>query len=149
MIIILSSTKILDKINRLLIEKYPDYTVYIDVCPKDFDRPSFLIELITIRRSPVNKRTVREIVYFSITCFDETDEYSDSNLFAVQQEILNIFKAGYIKVDDRAIAVKASPGGRNFDQAYIDLQFEYFDNLSDEEDTAPKIKDVYIKVKEK
>lgn len=141
----------MNEINRLLVEKYPEHTVYMDVCPKDFDRPSFLIELITIRQSPVNKGTIREIVYFGIAYFDETDEYLNSsteNLLTVQQNILNLFKSGYIKVDDRAIAVKASLGGRNLDRAYIDLQFEYFDNRLDEEDTEPKIKDVYINMKE-
>lgn len=149
--VIINSIKIIDEINRLLVEKYPGCTVYIDICPKNFERPSFLIELITTRQGPVNKRTIQETVYYSITCFEKTDDYSNSStidLLTVQQNVLNIFRAGYIKVDDRAIEVKASSGGRDFNQAYIDLQFEYYDNRSDDEDTTPKMKEVIMAMKE-
>lgn len=141
----------MDEINRLLVEKYPDYTVYIDLCPKHFERPSFLIELVTIRQRPINAKTIQETAYFSITCFDVTNDYSHSsttNLLTVQQGVLDIFRAGYISVDGRALEVKASSGGRNFDQAYIDLQFEYFEDRSQVKDDMPLLKNVYMNVKE-
>lgn len=156
--------KIIDEINRLLIDKYPSHTVYIDLCPVKFDRPAFLIELITIIQNSVNRRTVQETVYFTITCFDKTDDYAHSStldLIAVQQGIMGIFKKGYVRVDKRAIEVKASTGGRNFDRAYIDLQFEYFDSrpgvqFSDgssdgsieDENLLLKMKDIYMKIEE-
>ena len=37
----MTKTEVLDSINRLLLTKWPDRTVYVDVCPVDFDRPSF------------------------------------------------------------------------------------------------------------
>ena len=37
----MTKTEILDAINLLLVEKWPNRTVYVDVCPVDFDRPSF------------------------------------------------------------------------------------------------------------
>lgn len=147
----IGSINILDEINRLLVQKYPEHTVYIDLCPKNFDRPCFLIELVNIQQRPINAKTIQETDYFTITCFDITDDYSHSdtiNLLMIQQGVLEIFRKGYISVDDRAIDVIASSGGRNFDQAYIDLQFEYFDDRSDAIDNTPLINKVYTTVKE-
>lgn len=141
----------MDEVNRLLVQKYPDYTVYIDLCPKHFERPSFLIELVTVTQKPVNSKTIQEKVYFTITCFDTTDDYSHSDtvsLLAVQQGVLDIFRQGYIKVEDRSIEVKASSGGRNFDMAYIDLQFEYYEDRSQVKDDMPLMKNVYTTIKE-
>lgn len=151
MITIINSMKIIDEINRLLVEKYPKHTIYIDLCPKKFDRPSFLIEFITVKQRPANRSTIQKTGYYSITCFDITNDYSHSStidLLTVQQGVLEIFEIGYIEVDGRAIEVKASSGGRNFDQAYIDLQFEYFDDRPNHTEEIPKMKEVYVTMKE-
>jgi len=99
----------------------------------------------------VNRRTIQETDYFTITCFDTTDDYSHSDtvqLLTLQNGVLDIFRNGYINVDDRSVKVRASSGGRNFDQAYIDLQFEYYDDRSDAIDDTPLINKVYTTVKE-
>ena len=135
----------------LLVQEYPEDTVYIDLCPKDFDRPSFWIEAIRKTIDSVNKRTVKVTEYFSITCFDETDNYYNSdtvNLLTRQQQVLDMFRSGYLSVDDRAIKVKASAGGRNLAEAYIDIQFEYYDERSADEDTTLKMKEVITTIKE-
>lgn len=147
----LDSIKIMDAINGLLVEKYPNHTVYIDPCPKQFERPSFLIEIITVDQEAVNRRTIQETVYITITCFDETDDYKHSdttNLLTVQQGVLDIFRSGYILVDGRAVKVKASSGGRDFDKAFVDVQVEYFEDRSDTADTTPLINEVIATMKE-
>ena len=135
----------------MLVDIYPDHTVYIDLCPKDFKRPSFLIERIRTDQDSVNCKTVQETVFYTITCFDVTDDYSNSDttsLLIIQQGVLDIFRLGYIKVDGRAVKIKASSGGRDFDQAYIDVQVEYFEDRSDAADTMPLIKEVITTMKE-
>lgn len=37
----MNSTEILDAVNARLLEKWPERTVYINVCPEDYERPSF------------------------------------------------------------------------------------------------------------
>lgn len=137
-------------IQQLLAENYPDHTIYMDLHPEHLARPSFMIELVTADRSPVNCRTVRETVYFTITCFDITGDEPDNtaNLLLTQQSVLDLFCAGYLSVQDRNISVAASPGGRNADQAYVDLQFEYFEDCSDGQDITPLMKEVYTAIKE-
>lgn len=147
----IDAIKILDEINRLLVEAYPDYSVYIDICPKQFERPSFLLELMYKSQKDASCKILEEIVYYTITCYDTTDDYARSstvNLLTVQQGVMDIFKAGYIRVDDRAIKVKASAGGRDFDEAYIDLQFEYYTERSKEENVLPLMKELYTSIKE-
>jgi hypothetical protein len=133
-----------------LVKAYPTNAVYIDLCPEEFSRPSFLIELIKVDRQQVNYKTIKEIDYFTITCFDIVDNYTNSdtiNVLTIQQAVLDLLRAGYITVDDRAIKVKASIGGRDFDQAFVDLQFEYNEVVSDAADTTPMITEVIATVK--
>ena len=50
---------------------------------------------------------------------------------------MNLFRTEYIKIGDRALPVLSSTGGADFDRSYVDLQLEYYDDRSDEADTAP------------
>ena len=136
-------------INKLLVALYPNYTVYIQECEKDFDRPSFMIELMRISQIDVCRASVEKTVYCTITCFSTTDDYYRSNpeeLTNLQDTILQKLQIGYLKVGDRAIKVKASAGGTDPDRAYIDLQFEYFDNRTDEAEQAPLTTSVTTKI---
>ena len=59
--------------------------------------------------------------------------------------VLNIFRKGYVECNDRVVKVIASNGGFNDDEAYIDLQFEYYENrLLEVEDEGEKIKEILI-----
>lgn len=147
----IGSIKILDAINDLLVQKYPNHTVYIDLCPEKFERPSFLLEVSTVDQRPVNRSTIQETVYLTITCFDTIDDYSRSDtveLLTVQQGVMDMFRGGYLKVENRAIGVKASSGGRDFDRAYIDLQFEYCEDRTEAVSNTPRINKVYVTIKE-
>ena len=48
----MNSTEILDAVNARLLEKWPERTVYINVCPEDYDRPSFWLEVTRDQRLP-------------------------------------------------------------------------------------------------
>ena len=137
-------------INRILVDPFPDYTVYINACPKEFDRPSFLLELVRISQRDANRKTVEKTAYFTITCFYTVDNRYQSdieNLIDLQENVLQLFAKGYVTVGDRAIKVTGSTGGLDIDRAYIDLQFEYFDDRTDEEDKTPLITSVSTKIR--
>ncbi len=144
-------TDILTAINRLLVERFPDYTVYVQDCPKDFKRPSFLLEFIRLSQVDANRITVEKTIYYTITCFVPVDKRycSDTEeLIDLQEDVLQIFSQGFIKVGDRAIKVQGSTGGMSKNETYIDLQFEFFDNRTDEEDKHPLITSVTTNIKE-
>lgn len=135
----IATEDIATQINSLLVGKFPERTVYRNRYPRSFDRPSFLIETVKDATDAANRKTVRCVAFFTITCFVEVDEFEnsvDGELIAVQDAVMQIFRPGFIRVGDRALKVKASTGGADFDRSYVDLQLEYFDDRSDEQDNA-------------
>lgn len=142
---------ILTSINRRIAEAYPNYTVYVNESPKDFKRHSFMLEYVKTSRRDINFNTIEKTAYFTITCFVPVDEHHRSNtdeLADIQEDILQLFSVGYVNVGNRAIKIQSSTGGIDFDRAYIDLQFEYFDNRTDTEDNAPLVESVQTEIQE-
>lgn len=142
---------ILTAINVIIAEKYPGYPVYPQACPKDFVRPSFLLEYVRTSRRDANRNTLEKTVYFTITCFVQVDKHfrSDMDKLAdLQEDIMQLFAGGYVSIGNRAIKVQSSTGGIDFDRAYIDLQFEYFDNRTDAEDNTPLVESVQTEIQE-
>lgn len=137
--------KIRDEINKLLVKRYPTLTVYIDKVPKDFERPSFLIEYVTSNQNSINKDTLKEQVFYTITYFSEVDEYYNTDkidMHSVLVEVLKIFRVGYIKVENRVITIDASGGGSNENEIYIDLQLEYFEDRLEDVEEHEKIGEI-------
>ena len=131
---------IMTAINIVLVSANPKHIVYPQRCPKDFKRPSFLLEYVKTSRRDKNRTTVEKTIYFRITCFIKTDDYnrSDTDLLAdIQENIVQLFSGGYVTVGDRSIKVMSSTGGFDADRAYVDLQFEFFDNRTNEVNTTP------------
>lgn len=142
--------KIRDEINKLLVKRYPTLTVYIDKVPKDFERPSFLIEYVTSNQNSINKDTLKEQIFYTITYFSEVDEYYNTDkidMHSVLVEVLKIFRVGYIKVENRVITIDASGGGSNENEIYIDLQLEYFEDRLEEVEGYETIKEIENKLK--
>lgn len=140
-------------INRLLIapEVYPDHTVYVQDCPKDFKRPSFLLEYIRTSQTAASHLSVEKTVYLTITCFVPVDDHYRSDMDALadlQDGVLDLFSPGYVKVGDRALGVQASNGGMDTDRAYVDVQFNYFDDRTDTEDVLPLMETVATTLEE-
>lgn len=128
----IKTTDLYNSINAVLVVLYPSRIVYTpERQPKDFKRPSFLIEHIKSSRIDINRTTVQKTDYFTITAFESVDKYNRADvlkLIDIQDTLLNGFGVGYVTVGDRAIKVKSSSGGTDTDAVYIDLQFEYFDD---------------------
>lgn len=147
----LDMIKIQDAINRLLVKIYPDFAVYIDDVPQGFERPSFLIEYISSSTDIVNKNIVFEKVYYTVTYFGPVDDYYNQDTLDLQKVLINIlkpFRQGYIQVEDRAIAVKASNGGKNKNEIYMDIQVEYFEDRLEVGPSYPLMEDININLKE-
>ena len=142
---------IMTGINIALVAALPEYKVYPQRCPKDFKRPSFLLEYVRTSRKDINRSTVEKTVYFKITCFIKVDDYYRSEadaLSGIQENVTQLFSVGYVNVDDRAIKVQSSTGGFEDDRAYVDLQFQFFDNRTDAMDTTPLVASVTTNLEE-
>ena len=124
----ISILQILESVEAKILSVYPNAAQYIDICPEQFERPAFLVERVTNSRRDVNFNTIQMTEYFTITCFAEVNRRNHSSvleLLEIQEKITDLFRCGYLTVGDRAVRVTASSGGRDFDQAYVDIQLEY------------------------
>lgn len=135
--------EIMDALAKSLCEGLPKLNaIYTDLAPVDFERPSALIQSVTNEYRQASSKTVEITSYFTITLFDNTDDYANSStkrLLEMQQDTMDLFRSGYLTVGARSLPVQASTGGRDWDKAYVDLQFSYHDLRDETPDTTPKM----------
>jgi hypothetical protein len=131
----ITNQKIIDELNHLLVENYPDYTVYINKVLDGFERPSFFIEYVMDDSGEENKNITEEKLLLQLIYFGNEDEYGEVDSIE-QQLVLNklkgLFKLGFIKVEDRAIRIKAS--GKLVDgEIGLSLTFSYYEQKTEED----------------
>lgn len=120
--------KILDALNALLVKEWPERMCYIDFLPKDFERPSFLIERVRETREDSTRYTQQIREDFTVTCFCgvNTYKYSDQReLLETQSKLLDLLSVGKLIAGDRAVTVTASTGGSDLGEAYVDVTVTY------------------------
>jgi len=144
---------IIDAVAALAEERIPELAaIYTELVPKDFGRPSLLIQSVSTDQADAARELVRITEYLTLTLIDKTDDYDRSStirLLKLRQSALDLFRPGYLRVQDRALPVKASNGGREWGKAYVDLQLEYLDRRSEQADTTPLMERVETKITQK
>jgi hypothetical protein len=129
----INNQMIIDEVNRLIVEKYPNTPVYIDKVPDGFARPSFFIEFVIDNSDTVNKNTTFENLFLNVIYFGTEDEYGITNSIE-KQEVLNelkaIFRQGFVEVDERAISVKVRSKVVD-DEVALEMTFEYYEQRTD------------------
>ena len=97
---------ILDALEALVREKFPEEEVYRERVPSGFQRPSTLIILEPFEGDANFGTGVVELrPVFTLTTFVEVDEYHHSHLRALHQRqmvLTGLFMPGYIRVKDPA-----------------------------------------------
>jgi hypothetical protein len=140
---------IIDAIQAAAAEISEIGVIYIDLVPKDFARPSLLIETAKIFEEPANCQTVRRTEEFILTVFSEINEFSNAEtrrLLELQDDVLNLFRAGFLPVKDRNLGIKTGIGRRDWGMASITLNFEYFDIKDETPDNTPPVETVETEV---
>ena len=93
-------------------ETFPNEPVYEDATPRDFNRPSNLLELVKLDLDALSFVHVAVMIryQYKITTFCVVDEVHDSHLPTLDLRammILGAFASGYVKVGDRAPKVSS------------------------------------------
>lgn len=145
-----SISEILNGIHQMITAKIPNTTVYIHRCPEALIRPAFLLEHIRTTKSDSSRNTVEKASYCTVTCFEEVDDHQMADpekLIAMQEKLMDSLEGGTIRVGDRVIRVQSSTGGMESDRAYVELQFQYFDDrvVEDTTDTPPLIDSLHMR----
>lgn len=110
-----------DRLEELVTALFPGETVYRDLVPVNFARPSTLIVLDRADFDlDFSCGTVELLPVFMLTAFVPVDERHHSHLASLHSRamaLLNLFLPGYIEVGDRAVKV-VSP-------AKLDAGYDY------------------------
>lgn len=108
-------------------EAFPGETVYTDLAPRDFQRPSNMVELAGVGMDPLSYgQSGVELLYkFKVTTFSTVDEVHASHLPVLDLRamlVLGAFAAGYVQVKDRAPKVRSMEADTSlFDCAVVTL----------------------------
>ena len=120
---------ILDRLKGMVEEKFPGETVYTNLTPSEFARPSTLIVQdgcdvdISVGTKLIEMRPT-----FTLTTFVEVDEYHHSHLGALdlrQMKLVSLLIPGYIKVGDRAPKVQTVKLDGGYDYDTVTVTFSY------------------------
>lgn len=121
---------IVDAINTRLVEKWPNRTVYIDVCPVDFARPSFWLTVEKYEQSDANRFFVKREAQLKLTIFDEKDEYYEASwrrLFQDAEDAMALLTPP-LKAAGRTVPLQIKALPRDPDAAYLQLTTSWLDN---------------------
>lgn len=136
---------ILDAVNARLLEKWPKRTVYVDVCPIDFERPSFWLAVEQFQQTNANRFMVRRDVRLKLTLYDEKDEHYESSWLRLDQEaqVAAALLTPPLYAAGRAITftIKALP--RDPDAAFLQLTASWLDQRASTAKPEPPVAEHY------
>ena len=141
---------IVDAINTRLVEKWPNRTVYIDVCPVDFARPSFWLTVEKYEQSDANRFFVKREAQLKLTIFDEKDEYYEASwrrLFQDAEDAMALLTPP-LKAAGRTVPLQIKALPRDPDAAYLQLTTSWLDNrpAADTGSEPPTAKTAQVRV---
>ena len=138
--------EIMDGINPILVRLYPDRTVYVDVLPEQFERPSFFLRpegrKITSRTAAVVE--VEQMI--TVQCADEVGDRSETEtarLYDVTETLTAAFlQRGALHCGDRKLTAARVDVSRSLDIADVTITVIYEDTRPAAPVTQPLIADV-------
>lgn len=136
----ITANSIIDEINRLMVDLFPTAQAHINACPEGFERPAYLIRCAKLEQSDVNRSTVAVSAVFEIVflpALDKNQIADGAELLTAQDTIIGIFAAGYIKVGDRCLKIRSTPGKPQPDGTIITIQTDYYDDRPVAADSTP------------
>ena len=126
----MTKTEILDAINLLLVEKWPNRTVYVDVCPVDFDRPSFWLAVEKHDLTDANRFLIKNDLQLRLTLFDELDDHYEASWYRLSKETdaVTDLLCRVLKVGERHLKLQLKVLPRDPDRAYVQINTSWMDN---------------------
>lgn len=121
---------ILSGIEAAVNRQWPDAPVYRDYKPKDFQRPSFLLEGGPITAKEMGGSQRKVTAQARLTCFTEVDAYGHSDtaeLLETAESLMELFQGGYITIGERNPHVTEVTGDYGFDYAEVTAKLEFYE----------------------
>lgn len=117
-------TEVLNAVAAVIAGAYPERYIYIGQEPDQFERPSFFLELVTTRRQRRNIATAETELYLTLTIHETLNEIGAGDQEAAlgdMDRVLSLFAMETLAVKDRVLPVKASSGGQDGGEAWVEL----------------------------
>lgn len=147
----LSVADIQNAVESLLGERFPGETVYRDLAPTDFERPSFLVECGPVKMAEAGRMTLDVTAAVKVKAFVPVDEYNNSQVAEIAQRmmaVLELFAAGYLALGDRALRVAGNEGNYDSDLATVTVTLSYRDDRPGEDEVFAAMGEVHTTIKE-
>lgn len=110
--------------------QWPDQPTYQNRRPKDFKRPSILLEGGPITRKKIGGGQVQVTATVRLVAFTPVDDYTNSKPEELEETVdalMELFEGGYIQVGERCPHVLEATGDFGFDYAEVTAKLEFFD----------------------
>lgn len=121
---------ILAGVEQAVNRQWPDAPVYQNYKPKDFTRPSFLLEGGPISSVEMGGSQRRVTAQVHLTCFTDVDPYGHSDtaeLLETMESLVELFYGGYIVIGDRSPHVTEVTGDYGLDYAEATAKLEFYE----------------------
>jgi len=128
---VLEANEILDAINELLVDKWPDRTVYCDDVPQDFTRKSFAILEDIIKVEDGGLDCVEITASYTILGYlpkDRRGHVDRLGLNRLLRQMQDLFRGGRLFVSDRALPITGCSGSIEQGAAFVDLTLTFYDD---------------------
>jgi len=132
--------KLNDCMNALELEIlriFPGATIYRNVMPKNFQRPSFYVEMVKFSMVPAEGTpcAVCRSGKFRLVAFEAIDDYHNSQVDDLDDKLdrlAGIFAPGFLPVEDRAIHAGITDGQiLSTDAAELTVELTWLEDLAD------------------
>ena len=125
----MTKTDIVDAINLVLVCKWKERTVYVDVCPVDFNRPSFWLATERDEVTDANRYLIRHNLRLRLTLFDELDEHYEASWHRLSKETDEVVEllSRVLTVGDRHLKLTLTVLPRDPDRAYVQISASWMD----------------------
>lgn len=128
----LVENQLLDAINAVLVQAFPGRTVYVNIQPQEFERPSFFISSGEKSSKPATRTTIVRTETYTVTLFEPVDERGISKLeelSRVQAQVGALFYAPFPCEDRVLLASVNMPPVSALDSAAVNLTVVFHDDI--------------------
>lgn len=116
--------------NQRLVANWPEWPVYMDVCPEQFQRPSFWLHDFKASQAVLTPFLVQRKLSGVLTVNDETDDHYDvssERLMQVLAEVMDLLTPP-LKVGDRRLTLEIQLEGRDPGEGHLILSAQWMDD---------------------
>lgn len=127
---------ILTGVEELTGEAFPQLKRYRNLVHKNFERPSFLVEVGRQTMEDATRHTVERTAQVKVTFFEPVDDYHDSQIEVLSDRLtmaLALYTGGAIQVGDRHLDLSDTAGEVFNDYAELTFTLSWQDDRELEE----------------